>query len=521
MKRRKFLRNTTAALIGLPAALNGLSVSPIRQSAFLDALNPDSDRVLVLIQMIGGNDGLNMIVPLDYYDQLYNVRQNVILPASSLEEFDNNLAFHPTMKGIRSMFDDAKLKVIQGVGYPDQNRSHFRSTDIWTSGSPANEDWSTGWLGRYLTEDHADFPNNYPNDANPDPLAISIGNSISLTCQGTVGNFSLPLTDPFNLGQLAAGGDDFIPDGLYGDQLEFVRVTIEQTNAYSERITEIANQGTNTATYPDTNLAQQLKTIALLLAGGSKTRIFVASIGGFDTHANQVETNDPLEGEHTELLQKLSGAISAFQTDLEGLGLSERVIGMTFSEFGRRIKSNDSSGTDHGSAAPLMVFGSCVHAGVLGSNAEIGDEVGNQDGVAMQFDFRDIYGSILEDWFEVDEELIKELLHTDYTRINFLNACADSPPTDTQNLADESLEVSLFPNPAHNYVNVHFESQRERVSVTLFNSEGKLMETFMDRSLNAGKHETRFDISKYPSGNYFVRVVCSGHRQSSRIFTKF
>ena len=521
MKRRKFLRNTTAALIGLPAALNGMSLSPIRKSALLDALNPDSDRVLVLIQMIGGNDGLNMIIPLDYYDKLYNVRQNVIIPESNLEHFDHDLAFHPSMKGIRTMFDDAKLNVIQGVGYPNQNRSHFRSTDIWTSGSPADEDWSTGWLGRYLNEDHAEFPANYPNNDFPDPLAVVIGNSISLTCQGEVGNYSLPLTDPFNLGQLASGGDDFIPDNLYGDQLDFVRTTIEQTNAYSERITEIANQGTNTVSYPDTGLAQQLKTIALLLAGGSKTRIFVASIGGFDTHANQVQSGDPMLGEHTELLTKLSGAISAFQKDLEGLGIDDRVMGMTFSEFGRRIKSNNSDGTDHGSAAPLMVFGKCVVPGVIGDNAEIPDEVGTQDGVAMQFDFRDIYGSVLEDWFEVDKEIVKDLLHADYTRINFLNPCLDPIPTDTDNPLEEALQVNLFPNPAHHYVNVHFESERERVAVTLFNSEGRLMETFMDKNLQAGRHEMRFDISRYPSGNYFIRVVCSGLRQTSRVFAKF
>jgi hypothetical protein len=296
-------------------------------------------------------------------------------------------------------------------------------------------------------------------------------------------------------------------------------LTIEQTNAYSERITEVANQGSNTQTYPDTGLAQQLKTIALLLAGGSKTKIFIASIGGFDTHANQVQNGDPLQGEHTELLQKLSGAISAFQADIEGLGLSDRVIGMTFSEFGRRIKSNDSNGTDHGSAAPLMVFGSCVNPGVIGANAEIGDEVGTQDGVAMQFDFRDIYGSILEDWFEVDKDLVKGFLHADYQRINILNPCLD-PISDTSQVAKESLIVNLFPNPAHSYVNVHFESERERVSVTLFNAEGILMDTMLDRSLSAGKHEMRFDIGSYPSGNYFIRVVCSGQRQSSRIFTK-
>ena len=519
MKRRKFIKSTAASLLGLPLALNGMNLSPIRKSALLDALNPDSDRVLVLVQLIGGNDGLNMLVPLDYYDTLANVRPNVILPENSLESIGFDLAFHPVMTGARSLFDNAKLGIVQGVAYPDQNRSHFRSTDIWTSASPAAQDWTTGWLGRKLDMEHSTYPVDYPNSENPDPLAIAMGTSVSLTCQGEVGNFSMTLTDPFNLGQLAAGGDDFIPEGLYGDQLEFVRLTIEQTNAYSERIVDIANQGTNTVDYPETDLAQQLKTIALMLSGGSQTRIFVAKIGGFDTHASQVVEGDTSLGSHAELLLELSDAIQAFQSDIEGLGLSERVLGLTFSEFGRRIRSNDSFGTDHGTAAPLMLFGDCVNAGVFGDNAEILPDVGTGDGVAMQFDFRDIYGTILQDWFELEESTVKELIHEDYIHLPILQDCSDDPVS-TSTVLDLDMDLSLFPNPARDYVYAEFRSEDERVALTVFDAEGRLMEQVMDRSLTAGSHRIRIDISTYPPGNYFVRIVTKGLRQKAKVFVK-
>ncbi len=518
MKRRKFIKNSAISFLGLPVALNGMNISPIRQSALLDALNPESDRVLVLIQMIGGNDGLNMLVPLDQYDNLYNARQNVILPQSSLENTGFNLAFHPSMMDMRSMFDDAKLKIVQNVGYPDQNRSHFRSTDIWTSASPADEDWPTGWLGRQLTDDHPTFPNDYPSEDFPDPLAIAIGSRVSMTCQGAVGNFSLAMTNPFGLGQLAAGGDDFIPDGWYGDQLEYVRLTVEQTNAYSERITEVANLGKNTTAYPNTNLANQLKIIALLLAGGSQTKVFVANIGGFDTHANQVDPTNTNVGEHTELLGTMSEAIAAFQRDLDGLGLSERVMGLTFSEFGRRIKSNDSDGTDHGSAAPLFLFGSCVKPGVLGNNPEIPEEVGTQDGVAMQFDFRDVYGSVLQDWFEVPAEKVQELIHEEYNYLPLIDPCLDF--TDTAEVLEEELDMLLYPNPATDYLRVFFESEQERVQLVLFNAEGKVVQTIMDKNLPAGPHEVPIQVNHLTSGNYFVRLVCNGTRQKSKVFTK-
>lgn len=260
MKRRKFIQTTG---LSLPVMLSGFGLQAMPKSSIFSAITNETDRVLVLIQLNGGNDGLAMITPLDQYDKLANARGNILIPQSSLINVGFNNAFHPVMTGLKSVFDNGKMSIVQSVGYPNQNRSHFRSTDIWTSGSPADEYWTTGWLGRYFQKDHSSFPEGYPNANFPDPFAITIGALVSETCQGTSTNFSMAINDPFNLNPLFNLGNDMPPDTPYGDELTFLRTTIEQTNAYSEVITDAANNGTNMVTYPQDNaLAQQLKNVA-------------------------------------------------------------------------------------------------------------------------------------------------------------------------------------------------------------------------------------------------------------------
>lgn len=269
--------------------LNGFNLRAMPKSSLFSAIANENDRVLVLIQLNGGNDGLAMITPLDQYDKLANARGNILIPQNSLIDVGFNQSFHPSMTGIKSVFDEGKMGVVQAVGYPNQNRSHFRSTDIWTSGSPANEVWTTGWLGRHFQQGQPNFPDGYPNSEFPDPFALTIGATVSETCQGTAANFSMAINDPFNLSPLTNGGNDTPPSTPYGEELTFLRQSIDSTNAYSAGITEAANSATNMATYPEDNaLAAQLKSIALLIAGGLKTKVYVANLGGFDTHAGQV-----------------------------------------------------------------------------------------------------------------------------------------------------------------------------------------------------------------------------------------
>lgn len=521
MKRRKFIQTTAASAIGLPLMLNGLKVGAYPRSSILDFIDPDSDRVLVLVQLTGGNDGLHTLLPVDQYDKLANARSNIILPENSLIEVEDTVGFHPEMTGMKELYDDARLGIVQSVGYPNQNRSHFRSMDIWTSGSSAEEFVSTGWLGRHFDGFLPNYPDDYPNAEYPDPIAITIGSLVSETCQGTAANFSMALNDPNSLFELASGGDGDVPDSPYGEELSFLRESIAQTNAYTDTIQEAADKGANLSSlYPDDNrLAQQLKTVALLVSGGLKTKVYVVSIGGFDTHANQVDAADPLVGEHAQLLRTVSDAVRAFQDDLKQQGLEERVVGMTFSEFGRQIASNFSYGTDHGTAAPIMLFGSCINPGILGDNPEIPDQVEPQEGVPMQFDFRSVYGSVLMDWFELPESEVKSLLYEDFQYIPVLQPCAVVNTEERQSYFQEDIPSYNYPNPFREQTRIVFESGAEWARVSVFNPLGQEIRVLADRRFPQGEHQLLFEAHGFPPGNYYYRIQMKD-RQKTRIMVK-
>lgn len=486
-------------------ALGGFSLKAMGRSNLFYGMNPDNDRILVLIQLNGGNDGLNMLLPLDQYDRLANARQNVILAEKDVLKINDTMGFHKSMPETAELYNKGLLKIVQSVGYPNQNRSHFRSMDIWQTASPAEETWTSGWLGRYFENFHPQFPEGYPNTEEPDPFAITIGNIVSETCQGTAVNYSMTLNDPFSLRPLADSGDTALPDTPYGDELDFLRTTIAQTNAYSDSITAAAEKGVNVTNYPVyNNLAQQLKNVALLISGGLKTNVYVVSLGGFDTHANQVEEDYPDLGVHAELLQYLSEAIWAFHEDMRRQGFGDRVMGMTFSEFGRQIRSNASFGTDHGTAAPLMVFGSCIDPGVLGTNPQIPAEVEAQEGVPMQYDFRDVYGSMLMDWFELEEEVVREILHPDFQHLPIVGNCLVTSTKERD--PSELLAAKAYPNPFRDWTTIEFESQGGWVKVSVYNAMGAEVQVLTNQNLLAGQHQLRLDGSRLPAGNYYFRI---------------
>lgn len=504
MKRRSFLQ--TGSAVSLPILVNGLSLGILPKNALFAALNEDSDRVLVLVQLNGGNDGLNTIIPIDQYDHLANARSNILVPENQVLNLQDHVGLHPVMTGLHGLYEDDRLGIVQGVAYPNQNRSHFRSSDIWMTGSPADEFWTSGWLGRYLDKKFPDYPDNYPNPDHPDPFAITIGAIVSETCQGFSSNFSMALTDPFSLSPLDPGEGGSLPDNNYGHELAFLLQTIAQTNAYSDTVLQAAESGTNLSTLyaGDNRLAQQLKTVALLISGGLKTKVYIVSLGGFDTHANQVG-DSPTQGQHANLLAQVSGAINAFQDDLKKQGLEEKVLGMTFSEFGRQIRSNDSLGTDHGTAAPLILFGPCVESGILGENPEIGENVEPQEGVAMQYDFRSVYGSVLMDWFGASEADVKELLYEDFQHLPIIAGC--SPTSIFDPLIDEDLSVELYPNPCRSYSRIKWQSQGEYFRISVFDHLGHELETLASGNFARGSQELTWDCSGYPPGSYFIRVV--------------
>lgn len=497
--------------------LNGFKLRATPKSSLFTSISNENDRVLVLIQLSGGNDGLGMITPLDQYDKLANVRGNILIPQGSLLDVGYNQAFHPSMFGLQSVFDEGKMAVVQAVGYPNQNRSHFRSTDIWTSGSPATENWTTGWLGRYFQQGQPNFPNGYPNAEYPDPFALTLGGNVTETCQGTLANFSMAINDPFNLTTLSTGGDSTPSSTPYGEELAFLRLTIESTNAYSDVIEAAANGGSNMGNYQvDNLLAQQLKNVALLISGGLKTKVYVVNLGGFDTHAGQVVT-DPTLGTHSELLQTLSDAVTSFQQDLALLGIEKRVITMTFSEFGRRIRSNDSLGTDHGDAAPLMLFGSCVRPGFTGESPEIPVNPSVEEAVAMQYDFRNVYGSILMDWFEVEQADVQNLLFQDFSYIPLVDGCNISA---TAGLPAAELTIVPYPNPFSRVINVKFSSGNEHVRLSVFNNAGQELKVLINKRLNAGEHTITYENGDLPSGNYYFNLRLENGRQKTKLVVK-
>ena len=501
MERRKFIKNTTLASLTIPFVFKNYSYAAVTEKLFTIKRSAE-DKVLVLIRLNGGNDGLNTVVPMDYYSNLVKQRSNILIPENKLISIAPKNAFHPSMTGMANLFQQGKLSIIQNVGYPEQNRSHFRSTDIWTSGS-MDQATTTGWLGRKLDAEHPTFPEGYPNDTNKDPFAISMGYEVSATCQGLLGNFSHTVNNPMDAVNVSLSSS--ANDGTYyGGHMEFLSTMIAQTNKYGNRVLEAAKKGKNLSAKYDAknNLATQLKYVAQMISGGLQTNIYVVNISGFDTHDSQVISTDVTTGNHATLMKTLSDAIEAFQDDITLLGLEKRVAGMTFSEFGRQIASNASYGTDHGDAAPLFLFGSCLEAPIYGSNPVISDQVVGQAGVPMQVDFRDVYASVLRDWFEVPTIEIQKMFAHEVKYHNIIGGCT----LRLDEMADDGLKTLMYPNPAIDAATLRISTKHEFVKVSLCSMLGQEQLVVFEGTLNEDVHKLPIDLSEIKVGNYLLRV---------------
>lgn len=506
MKRRQFIQRS--GVLTLPILLGGTQVSAITRSSLAASVDPDSDRILILVQLNGGNDGLNTMMPLNQYSNLAAVRQDIILPEDSLLQITDDNAFHPSMEGFQSLYQQELLGVIQGVSYPDQNRSHFRSKDIWTSASHSDEYLTTGWLGRAFNVSFPNYPEEYPNEEHPDPFAISLGFIVSETCQGPAVNYSYTLADPEGLVQLDDPGTGVVDNSCYGQELTFIKESIATSNAYASTVTEAYEKGKNHIDYGQNDsrnaLHEQLRIVARLIDGGLQTKVYVVSMGGFDNHADQVVFGDTTTGDHAALLSELSDAVAKFQTDAMVGNYADRVVGMTFSEFGRRVRANGSLGTDHGTAAPLFVFGTCVQPTIIGANPEIDRQVDDQAGVPMQYDFRSVYGTILSDWLGMSESDVRSTIYADYERIPFLKACETT--VDASDIDHLKLQVSINPNPVVDTMRVGFDHDGGTVQIHIMDVMGSVLDTVLSRRLGQGRHEVPYDVTGYPAGQYFVRV---------------
>ncbi len=507
MNRRDFLKSSFP-LLGAPVFLQGQTIQTWAHSALQRLMGKSSnDRVLVLIQLNGGNDGLNTVIPLEHYSNLAKVRSNVLIPENRVLGLDTRTGLHPAMTQVRDMFLDKKVGIVHSVGYPNPNLSHFRSTDIWTSASASDQVITTGWLGRYLAEEHPAFPQDYPNAQSTDPLAITIGAVVSQTCQGPAANMGLAITSTEVFYQILGDQTDPTPDTNAGRELEFVRKTMLQTTDYLLTIKAAATKARNLSTqYPaqgQNPLADQLKIVANLIAGGLKTKIYVVSIGGFDTHAGQVSQDNTLLGLHNNLLANLSQAVGAFQDDLKLLKIEDRVLAMTFSEFGRRIRSNSTYGTDHGEAAPLFVFGSKVNPILHGNNPSIDSNVGIQDSVPMQFDFRSVYASVFKQWFELDDMQISSVMGETFPYMPLI--------LDGATGFDSREPIGLlqnYPNPFSQSTRIRFAATDAGfVQIDLYDSEGAQIANLFDEFVLPGEKEILLQGESLPIGIYHCRLT--------------
>lgn len=519
LSRRDFLRLTSVASV--PLLLGRFPLSAHAAPPMLAGLE-ENDRVLVLVQLQGGNDGLNTLIDLNQYDALQSVRGNLLIPEQGVLNLNrDNFGFHPSMSGMKELWERGTLGVIQNVGYPDQNRSHFRSTDIWNSGSHADQYLKTGWMGRYFDRDFAGYPTGYPTLDYPHPFALTMGKSVSETCQGVTANYSLALEDPFKPGTALGGVQGVIPADCYGDVLIYVNNTVAQTNAYAEAIRKAAAAGNNLSTKysaaGNTPLGTALKHVARLISGGLQTRLYIVQLGGFDTHDNQVVAGAPEMGKHSELLKELSDAIAAFQDDVELLGISGRVMGLTYSEFGRRIRSNAGLGSDHGTAAPHFLFGSCAKKQILGEAPVIDKQVGIEDGVPMQFDFRNMFGTLVHHWLGASVAEVSSLLLSSYAPLPIIRESCIGLVEVQQEAEAVFGDFNIYPNPARDHIYINVRGTGQQVTLRLFDGLGAVVHEIASRTFMPGEQPVKLSLSSFHSGTYWVHYQSKGHSVTRRI----
>jgi len=434
--RREFLRTSM-----LGAAVS-LSLPVFLQKTFftLDAMAADSavqtatgkdGPILIVLQLAGGNDGMNTVIP--YADDAYYQARPVIgIAKDSVIKLNDYAGLNPKLAGLKGLYDEGNLSVLQGVGYPNPNRSHFRSTEIWQTASDADITVPYGWLGRYF--------DSCCQGADP-TVGVAIGNQVpqsfaSATPTGV--SFSRPEqyrwlngdksgaseqiyremnepemdmrtldeNDGGSIGSLA--GPSAAPGGHRESTLEFLQRTALDAQVSSDKVLAIARKFPASVSYPRTALADSLNLVGRMIAGGLATRVYYVSQGGYDTHTNQVAT-------HTRLMGELNDALVAFAQDMKKQGNFGRVMLMTFSEFGRRVTQNASNGTDHGAAAPMFIMGGGVKAGLFGQYPSL--TALNAGDLAYNVDFRSVYATILDRWLRAPS---REVLGRQFPLLNLV-----------------------------------------------------------------------------------------------------
>ncbi len=387
--RRDFLK--TSSLIGLGASVPTFLARTALATQPNGATSSD-DTILVVVQLTGGNDGLNTVIPFAD-ENYYKLRPTLGIAKDRVQKINDSLGLHPSMDGLAGLVEDATLAIVQGVGYPNPSQSHFRSMDIWHAASMADT-FTEGWLGKALKQVNAPaFHLAAGNESSPLALDGAPARAPSIT---SLEDFQLKMTAASKSdkqSQKAVIQSASEASSRQPGLLDFVQRTALNTYASSDRLQAIGNNYQPKVPYPNTGLAERLKLAAQIIDAGLGARIFYVSIGNFDTHANQANA-------HANLLGELSGALTAFYKDLSARGHQDRLMIMTFSEFGRRPYENGSRGTDHGTSAPMFLIGNKVKAGPIGQHPSLTErQFGN---LKHHIDFRSVYAGVLDHWLGVD-----------------------------------------------------------------------------------------------------------------------
>ncbi len=413
--RREFLRLTGSGL-GL-LAFSSYAPRFLTQAAAANVPAPEKDqRILVLVQLAGGNDGLNTVVPYAD-DRYYALRPRLGLKdVSTMHKLDDHVALAPPCGAIAELAKEGKFAVIQNVGYPNPNHSHFRSSEIWETASDADTFLPDGWMGRYLDNCCSGAPTD-SQDSDPNAVHSTVTLPQTFFSQTPQNLFSI--NGNFRANQRVRRRvdgapykpllDEFATIAPAGDTGLFLSHTLMDALVTEKRVAQVLNDYKPLAQYPGSMLAQSLQKVSALIASGLETRVYFCQQGGYDTHANQFNP-------HQNLLGDLSNSLAAFQKDLEAHGLDKQVLTMTFSEFGRRPHENDAQGTDHGTAAPLFVMSGALKQG--GPIGEVPDlNIPDKNDLVYKIDFRQVYATVLHRWLDTDPAAV---LHGKFEELPFL-----------------------------------------------------------------------------------------------------
>ncbi|MFK7904434.1 MAG: DUF1501 domain-containing protein [Chitinophagales bacterium] len=517
--RRDFLTNSGLFAAGASFMLGSSSLKAFAPNGMLKALGAlESDKTLVIVRLKGGNDGLNTIIPRgnEFY---YNIRPTIAIQENELIPLTDEYGLNAAMNGLTSLWDEGEMAVLQSVGYPDPDYSHFRSSDIWASASDTEEYVTTGWVGRHLDREYPAYNIAPPNA----PAGLQIGVRTNALFRGGDASMALAISNPTEFYRIAQTGQlydtSLLPKNCYGQEATFMRDIANNSFRYSEAIKEAFDASSTDVNYPEAGeLGEQLQIVSRLIKGRLGTKVYLVDIGGFDTHAEQ-----RLDGYHESLLADIGNSIRAFTQDLKGeADVWENTLIMTISEFGRTVHENGSLGTDHGTAAPQFIFGANtnISGGIKGEHANI-DNIPEYGDMEHTTDFRSMYYSVLKDWFCMENQLADAIMGRNFPLIDDLLPNCDPPKGSN----DTAVLFGHNPNPSKPQQRLikYAILKKGFVRLQLLDLAGKPKATLINTTQAEGSYTFPFYPQEYhlKPGHYIYRLDTGGKTYSRRISLLF